>query len=84
MATKTQINIRLSVQEKEILDQYCKQEDRQQSDVIREFVRSLKKKSDPTQRARSLRVAFHPPDESGRLSSSRAVLVGLGAFLYDF
>jgi hypothetical protein len=30
-------------------------------------------KSEPTQRAKALRADFHPPDESGRLSSSRNV-----------
>jgi protein-arginine kinase activator protein McsA len=44
MAPKKQINIRLSEAELEILKQYCQQEEREQSDVIREFIRSLKKK----------------------------------------
>jgi protein-arginine kinase activator protein McsA len=44
MANKIQINIKVSAQEKAILDRYCQQEDRQQSDVIRECIRSLKRK----------------------------------------
>jgi protein-arginine kinase activator protein McsA len=44
MAPKTQLNLRISEQEMDILKQYCQQEDREQSEVIREFIRSLKKK----------------------------------------
>ncbi len=42
MNRKIQINLRLTEQEKEILDRYCEQEGRQQSELIREFVRGLK------------------------------------------
>ncbi|MGL5804904.1 MAG: ribbon-helix-helix protein, CopG family [Xenococcaceae cyanobacterium] len=40
----TRIDIRLPEQELEILKAYCEQEDRTQTEVIREFIRSLKKK----------------------------------------
>ncbi len=35
------LNVRISEQERQILDQYCEIVDRTQSDVIREFIRSL-------------------------------------------
>jgi predicted DNA-binding protein len=38
------ITFRVVQEEKEILRQYCDQVGRQQSDVMREFIRSLKKK----------------------------------------
>jgi predicted DNA-binding protein len=38
------ITIRVVSDEKEILKQYCEQTGRQQSDVLREFIRSLAKK----------------------------------------
>jgi predicted DNA-binding protein len=38
------ITIRVVGEEKEILKQYCEQTGRQQSDVLREFIRSLAKK----------------------------------------
>lgn len=38
------ITFRVVQEEKEILKTYCEQAGRQQSDVLREFVRSLKKK----------------------------------------
>ena len=41
---KTQINLRLEVGEKELLDKYCSLTERTQTDVIRELIRSLKKK----------------------------------------
>jgi len=44
MASKKQLNLRVSEQEMEVLKQYCEQEDREQSDVVREFIRSLKRK----------------------------------------
>jgi protein-arginine kinase activator protein McsA len=44
MAPKKQFNLRISEAEMDILKQYCQQEDREQSEVIREFIRSLKKK----------------------------------------
>jgi protein-arginine kinase activator protein McsA len=44
MSPKKQINIRVSEAELMVLKQYCEQEDREQSDVIREFIRSLKRK----------------------------------------
>ncbi|WP_071588492.1 ribbon-helix-helix protein, CopG family [Chlorogloeopsis fritschii PCC 9212] len=40
----TRIDIRLPEQELEILKNYCQQENRTQTEVIREFIRSLKKK----------------------------------------
>ncbi|NWF58221.1 MAG: ribbon-helix-helix protein, CopG family [Fischerella sp.] len=40
----TRIDIRLPEQELEILKAYCEQEDRTQTEVIREFIRNLKKK----------------------------------------
>ncbi len=39
------LNVRISEQEREILDEYCVSADRTQSDVIREFIRSLESKS---------------------------------------
>jgi predicted DNA-binding protein len=44
MNKKIQISLRLTEQEKEILDRYCEQEGRQQSELIREFIRGLKVK----------------------------------------
>ncbi|MDJ0569070.1 MAG: ribbon-helix-helix protein, CopG family [Pleurocapsa sp. MO_192.B19] len=41
---KIQISIRLEAKEKELLDQYCLLTDRTQTDVIRELIRSLKRK----------------------------------------
>lgn len=38
------LTIRITEEEKAILKAYCKQTTRQQSEVIREFVRSLEKK----------------------------------------
>ncbi|NDJ24518.1 ribbon-helix-helix protein, CopG family [Nostoc sp. B(2019)] len=40
----TRIDIRLPEQELEILKTYCEQENRTQTEVVREFIRSLKKK----------------------------------------
>jgi predicted DNA-binding protein len=40
----TRIDIRLPEQELEILKTYCEQQDRTQTEVIREFIRSLRKK----------------------------------------
>ncbi|MHC0062989.1 ribbon-helix-helix protein, CopG family [Nostoc sp. UIC 10890] len=40
----TRIDIRLPEQELEILKTYCQEQDRTQTEVIREFIRSLKKK----------------------------------------
>ncbi len=42
--TNNHINFRVTDEEKQILQQYCEQTGRQQSDVLREFVRSLKRK----------------------------------------
>ncbi|MBW4488943.1 MAG: ribbon-helix-helix protein, CopG family [Trichocoleus desertorum ATA4-8-CV12] len=39
------LNIRLPEQELELLKTYCDQEDRSQTDVIREFIRGLKRKT---------------------------------------
>ena len=44
MADKIQINIKVSVWENAILDQYCEQETQQQREGIRELIRGLKKK----------------------------------------
>ncbi|WP_315863832.1 ribbon-helix-helix protein, CopG family [Geitlerinema sp. PCC 7407] len=41
MASKESVNIRLPKHEKERLDRYCKTVGRSQTDVIREFIRSL-------------------------------------------
>ncbi|MBD2255577.1 ribbon-helix-helix protein, CopG family [Nostoc parmelioides] len=40
----TRIDIRLPEQELEILKTYCQEQNRTQTEVIREFIRSLKKK----------------------------------------
>ncbi|MBE8992174.1 ribbon-helix-helix protein, CopG family [Nostoc sp. LEGE 12450] len=40
----TRIDIRLPEQELEILKTYCQQQNRSQTEVIREFIRSLGKK----------------------------------------
>ncbi|MBE8998182.1 ribbon-helix-helix protein, CopG family [Nostoc sp. LEGE 12447] len=40
----TRIDIRLPEQELEILKTYCQEQDRTQTEVIREFIRSLRKK----------------------------------------
>ncbi|KAB8333474.1 CopG family transcriptional regulator [Scytonema tolypothrichoides VB-61278] len=41
---KSYITFQIPEHEKDILLEYCEQEDRTQSDVLRELVRSLKKK----------------------------------------
>ncbi|HAX88229.1 MAG TPA: CopG family transcriptional regulator [Cyanobacteria bacterium UBA11370] len=38
------LNINLPVSEMEILDTYCKQNKRNKTDLIREYIRSLEKK----------------------------------------
>ncbi|KAB8334075.1 CopG family transcriptional regulator [Scytonema tolypothrichoides VB-61278] len=43
---KSTLTFQIPEHEKEILIQYCQQEQRTQSDVLRELVRSLKKKLD--------------------------------------
>jgi hypothetical protein len=43
MSPKNQVNFRVSDEELEVLKAYCEQEDRSQSDVLRELVRSLKR-----------------------------------------
>jgi predicted DNA-binding protein len=40
----TRIDIRLPEQELEVLKAYCQEQDRTQTEVIREFIRSLRKK----------------------------------------
>lgn len=40
----TRLDVRLPDSELEILKAYCEQENRTQTDVVREFIRSLKKK----------------------------------------
>lgn len=42
--SKNTLNVRISDQEKQILDEYCAALERTQSDVVREFIRSLGKK----------------------------------------
>jgi len=44
---KSTITFQIPEQEREILKQYCEQEQRTQSEVLRELVRSLKKKIRP-------------------------------------
>jgi predicted DNA-binding protein len=41
---KYNLNVRISEDERQILDEYSEQVQRTQSDVVREFIRSLKKK----------------------------------------
>ncbi len=41
---KTQIAIRIEAKEKELLDRYCELTGRTQTDVLRELIRSLKRK----------------------------------------
>lgn len=45
---KTQISLRLEKKEKELLDQYCLLTDRTQTNVIRELIRSLRRKMPKT------------------------------------
>ena len=42
---KHNLNVRISEQERQILDEYCQASQRTQSDVIREFIRMLSKKT---------------------------------------
>lgn len=42
---ETRIDIRLPKEEKQILDDYCKAVGRTRTDVIREFIRLLKRKT---------------------------------------
>jgi predicted DNA-binding protein len=44
------LNVRLPLAEMEILRRYCEQTQRSQSDVIREFIRSLKDAVEPDKR----------------------------------
>ncbi|MUG91373.1 CopG family transcriptional regulator [Scytonema sp. UIC 10036] len=39
------LNVRINDEERQILIEYCNAQERIQSDVIREFIRSLKKKT---------------------------------------
>ncbi|GAB1540888.1 hypothetical protein NUACC21_35570 [Scytonema sp. NUACC21] len=39
------LNVRINDEERQILIEYCNAVERTQSDVIREFIRSLKKKT---------------------------------------
>jgi len=41
---KYNLNVRITEEEREIINEYCEQEERSQSDVVREFIRSLKRK----------------------------------------
>ncbi len=41
---KYNLNVRITEDEREIVNEYCEQEGRSQSDVVREFIRSLRKK----------------------------------------
>jgi predicted DNA-binding protein len=41
---KYNLNVRISEEERQILDEYSGQVQRTQSDVVREFIRSLQKK----------------------------------------
>jgi Ribbon-helix-helix protein, copG family len=41
---KNQLNLRISEEELEILEKYCEQEQRAKSEVVRELIRSLKRK----------------------------------------
>ena len=41
---KYNLNVRISQQERQLLDEYCAVVERTQSDVIREFIRSLEEK----------------------------------------
>lgn len=42
---KYNLNVRITEEERQILDDYCQAVERTQSDVIREFIRSLKRKT---------------------------------------
>ena len=42
------VNIRLPESEKGIIKQYCKENDRTETDLIREFIRSLEAKLKPS------------------------------------
>jgi hypothetical protein len=44
MPPKNQLNLRISEEELKILEQYCDQEQRSKSEVVRELIRSLKRK----------------------------------------
>jgi chorismate mutase len=48
---KYNLNVRISEQERQILDEYCAVMERTQSDVIREFIRSLKQEIKKSQDA---------------------------------
>ena len=42
---KYNLNVRISEEERQMLDEYCLVVERTQSDVIREFIRSLRRKA---------------------------------------
>lgn len=42
---KYNLNVRISEEERQILDEYCLAVERTQSDVIREFIRTLERKA---------------------------------------
>jgi hypothetical protein len=44
MKPRNQLNLRISDQELKTLEQYCEQEQRAKSEVVRELIRTLKKK----------------------------------------
>jgi|688.fasta_scaffold1841274_1 hypothetical protein len=46
---KNNLNVRITDEERQILNNYCDAVDRTQSDIIREFIRSLKKKTKKNQ-----------------------------------
>lgn len=46
---KYNLNVRISSEERKIFDDYCDAVERTQSDVIREFIRSLQKKTKKSQ-----------------------------------
>lgn len=46
---KYNLNVRISAEERQTLDEYCLSVDRTQSDVVREFIRTLKRKTKKSQ-----------------------------------
>lgn len=46
---KNMLNVRITDEERQLLNDYCETVGRTQSDVIREFIRSLKRKTRKSQ-----------------------------------
>jgi len=72
------ISFRVTTEERLMLQNYCEQTGRGQSDVLREFVRSLEKKT--SRSPRMTRASLHPLSEARNSDALRPVSQGFSAF----